>query len=370
MWSLNNIANKAAEALNSAKKGISDMAKELPPENSTDAKPDVTLQALKKQALVYRKKIEQQTEELNSYKTLIEEMIREKSDLINFKIVIGRDDGPEIIENSEVNREAIEENEKLKVKLEELGSENKGLIEEYEGKIRVLRSENENFEIKCVELQGKLQHAETLGNSYNENFLKYKQRVQQSIGGIYGVLKNSFETVGLVIPSVKVDQLGLEDLQEFIFTQAKYYEDSLKAFQVACKGTGKEGKTLEDFKNIFITILSESSQTVKSAQEKLKLNEAKMAKLLKEKEEIFKIHSKKDERIKVLIEQIGKNGEEIKLCQELKDENPRLQSQVKELKEELEKLKKINENLKESSETNTQKLQKKKTKSRKSDDCP
>lgn len=365
MWSLNNIANKAAEALNSAKKGISDMAKELPPETSPETKTEVNLQAIKKQALVYRKKIEQQSEEISSYKNIIEEMMKEKNNLINFKIIIGHDNSAEDSEKSELQQQIerfSSENKKLNENLTELVQKNKELSEKYEVKIRVLGAENENWELKCVELQGKLNQCETLSNSYNENLQKYKQRVQKSISEIYSILKASFDTLGLVIPYVRIDQLGLEDLQEFIFTQSKYFEDSLQAFNNACIGLGKEGKTLEDFKNIFISHCAESSQIAKLAKQKMLETEAKIEKIAKEKEELFKINSKKDERIKLLIEQISKSGEEVKLTQELKDENPRLQVQVKELLETTEKLKKNNESLKENLQFYEQKLKKSKEK--------
>ena len=72
MWSLNSLVNKAGEALNSAKKGISEMAKDQQVEPVAEKKqPEITMNMVKKQCLKYKDEIDRQNEVIKNYKMII-----------------------------------------------------------------------------------------------------------------------------------------------------------------------------------------------------------------------------------------------------------------------------------------------------------
>jgi chromosome segregation ATPase len=375
MW----IANKAAEALNSAKKGITEMAKEMPADTSSEKSSDQNLKTLQRANLLLKRKLDQNTEEISNYKDIIEKMLKEKPDLINFKIIIGGTSEDPSITSSELSKELCTLRDQLESTRSELKQSTQTqnfllssltesqqsfslLKQSSEVDSKVLKSEIEKLQVQNSDLSLKLSTTESALFTSSDSFNKYKARVQKSISDIFLTLKTSFESLGLALPSVKVEQLGLEDIQEFIFTQCKYYEDSLRAFQGSARSIGKEGKNLDDFRKIFINTLNECKVSLKNSEKSVQESEIKLQKVLREKEDLFKINVKKDKRIEVLIEEIGKNSEEIKICQELKDENPRLMKQVRELMGEIEKMKENLKILKENLEKNEKKVGKKKEK--------
>ena len=375
MW----IANKAAEALNSAKKGITDMTKELPADTSAPNPADPNLKSLQRLSQNYKKRIDQMTEEISNYKDIIEKMLQEKPKLINFKIVIGQDLAPQdpvSDENSSIQNPLSEELNSLKSQLAEsiLNKKNlslelfqsKNTIEELsqnlESHKKAIERSSNDFNSKSEEMTKKINILENSLKSATESSLKFKARTQKTVSDIFSIIKNSFDQLGLTLPNVKMDQIGLEDIQEFIFTQCKYYEDSLSSFKDVLKSVGKEGKTLEDFKKIFLSTLNECKVSIRNSDRVVKEAETRVERVLKEKEEIFKINTKKDKRIETLIEQIGKHSEELKTCQELKDENPRLTAQVQELRKEASRLADSLSSSKENADHLVTKLQKKKKK--------
>ena len=379
MW----IANKAAEALNSAKKGITEMAKEIPADTSTQNPSDPNLKSLQRLNQNYKKRIDQMTEEISNYKDIIEKMLQEKPKLLNFKIIIGQDlptqdTSQTSDENStqSIPNPLTEEIESLKSQLSEsiLNKKNlslelfqsKKIIEELSQNLELQKKNIEkscnDFNLKTEEMSKKISFLENSIKSSNESSLKFKSRIQKTVSDIFSIIKNSFDQLGLTLPNVKMDQIGLEDIQEFIFTQCKYYEDSLNSFKDVLKSVGKEGKTLEDFKKIFLSTLNECKVSIKNSEKVVKDAETRVERVLKEKEEIFKINTKKDKRIETLIEQISKHSEELKICQELKDENPRLIAQVQDITKEASRLVESLSKSKENTDNLSQKLQKKKKK--------
>lgn len=249
MWSLNSLANKAAEAINTAKKGISDMAKDAPIEASVDKKPEITMQMVKKQCLKFKSELEQKSEEINSYKKIIEEFYQEKKDWeaskINFKIIIGREDS------------------------------------------EVLMDENAQKDEKISELK------DLLDNSYKE-ILTLKENLQKK------PLKLQIERISLIqLPSMK---------------------------------------------------------TIKDLEEKYKNAENTVLRISKEKEEVYKILLKKDEKIKILIDELRKSAEDKKVLDSLKESNSKLSEKIKFLSEFKEyadkKIENLSETLKFTKETN------------------
>lgn len=356
MWGLNNLASKAAEALNTAKKGINDIKKETNSEKAQEKSTENSMNLIKKQCLKYKADLEKQQEKIEEYKKIIGEMQKKGEGLVNFRIVIGKDE-----ENDAESFEKIQElNELLEKKEEEVG------------RVKQLAKENmESFKQELEDHAGIVEEfvknkkkLEEMNESCQENLLKYKMRVQRNVKECYGTLKESFDSVGLNIPQINPENLGTEDLQEFIYTQSRYIEDSMTAINGITGTFNKKVRSLEELKKVLSEILNDSSAKLSEFGEKLKKSEGVTQKTLLEKENLHKILGKKDERIVQLTELTQKLTEEAQLFETTKSDCLKLTQKVKNLTETKEnsekmledlkgKLKKTTEYIKNIEETNT-----------------
>ena len=363
MWSLNNFANKAAEALNTAKKGIADITKE--PSAPPNKKPEISMNMLKKQCLKFKADIDRQNEEILTYKQIISDLQkdqpshRSENQLINFKIVIGKhiseeDSINQYTEKIEELTETIDQKQREIEKIKEISSENN------ESYFENLESQSNTIS----ELQKKCKTIEDENKGLQESLNKHKTRIQKNILDSYEILKNSFSSIGLMIPQIKPENLGLEDIQEFIYTQSRYIDDSINAVNALTIQFNKKSSNLEDLKMTLQEILTESLVKVKESTENSKNFEALAQKTMKEKEDVHRILIKKDERLKQLSEDVKKMTEDCRAAEELRIENSKLLQKVKNLTESKEntdkttedlktKLKKVSDNLISIEETNT-----------------
>ena len=349
MWSLNNLANKAAEALNSAKKGISDISKDPPPEIPQEKKQGISINMLKQQCLTYKTEVERQKEEILAYKRIIHELNEEKKRCIfenkpiDFKIIIGKEQTDE--EKNEIDSKNTKINELTieldKVKkdfsiVKQLSSEN---IENFKQEIDLQSDKN-------IDLTKKNKILEEQCQSLQDSFLKSKSRMQKIVIECYDMLKASFNTTGLNIPQIKAENLGQEDIQEFIYTQSKYIEDSMKALNNITMNYNKKFNSLEELKQVLSEVLNDSSLKIKEALENTQNSDAIRMRTIKEKEELHKILVKKEERIKLLNDETKKLEEEMKNFEEIKADNIKLVQKVKILTETKENSDKIIDELK------------------------
>ena len=291
---------------------------------------------LKKQCVKYKAELTKQNEEISKYVNIIESYNREKEQKafenkpINFKIVIGKDlSDDEINELNEKNLKIIELTTELEKNTKELVDFKQILSE---------KSEKFNKEIevqveKNIELTKKNKILEEQYQTFQENSIKYKSRIQKNIIECYNTLKLSFNTIGLKIPQIKAENLGQEDIQEFIYTQSKYIEDSMIALNTIIITYKKKSNSLEELKQILSEILNESAAMVKDATESSKNFDIVCQRALKEKENLHKILSKKDERIKILTDEIKQVLEDHKNFEEFKVDNAKLIQKIKTLTE-------------------------------------
>ena len=170
--------------------------------------------------------------------------------------------------------------------------------------------------------------------------------MQKIVIECYDMLKASFNTTGLNIPQIKAENLGQEDIQEFIYTQSKYIEDSMKALNNITMNYNKKFNSLEELKQVLSEVLNDSSLKIKEALENTQNSDAIRMRTIKEKEELHKILVKKEERIKLLNDETKKLEEEMKNFEEIKADNIKLVQKVKILTETKENSDKIIDELK------------------------
>jgi myosin heavy subunit len=367
MWSLNNFASKASEVVNAAKKGISDITKDPVANTNLDKKNESPVNVLKKQCLKYKDEIARLNQEIHSYKQIIMEINEDRqknalsNKLINFKIVIGKDDSDQDLKVFHENQQKIQELDvELQRKkneletLEKISSEN---TQSYKQEIETQSDINSELSKRIKILEDQLQTVQT-------GYLKYKTRLQNSIIDCYKSLKSSYNTLGLSIPQINPDNLGLEDVQEFIDTSTSYIDDTLKAFNSIFRPHNKNPQNLVDLKTDLVSVLNDFNIKTKEYIENSKGIETNYMKIQKEKEDMYKIITKKDERIKILMDEVKKTAEDGKIFEETKVNNEKLNfllKNVSEMKENAEKsvedlkikLKKVTEHALQIEETNS-----------------
>ena len=348
MWSLNNLASKAAEAINVAKKGITEISKESPhTDQPQEKRPEISMNMLKKQCLKYKDEIDRLRSEIIDYKKVISDLheiqgTQTQSDkLINFKIIIGKEDSEEdqkaLYENSLKITELTEKFNHAQDELtlvKKLSADNlENFKQEIESQLSInsdLVKENKILKEQCQSCQ--------------EALLKYKSRIQMNVVECYKMLKVSFTVIGLNLPQINPENLGQEDLQEFIYTQGRYIEDSMKAISGITGSYNKQCSSLETLKQVLAELLNESSVKTKESMENAKKSESVSQKILKEKEDLHKMMAKKDERLKITTDEVRKlsednkilesfKAENVKVVENLKNENSRLQQRIKNLME-------------------------------------
>ena len=319
MWSINKLKNKAVEKLNSVKR------------NGVDKDVDWVLEECRNECEKLKEKVREQERKF-------EEMGREK---VDFRVFIGKiEHGDkvtefEIEEFGKVKEKHRKELEGEKKKVEEL--ENQFVVNkvQYEKEVEEL---NVNLRNRIEEISKFKSEAEKISDQFD----KYKTRVGTTISDIFQITKENFNVLGLSMPSVRPEDLGLEDLKEFIYTSSQHLINTINSLNDVTKEVGKPAKTLEEFTKIFRHSLSIATEAKKTSVETLKNNEN----LQKEKEELLKSNKKQTERIKILFEEVKKNNENVKIIEAFKEDAKKQAKKISEQLDNNNELEKENNGLK------------------------
>lgn len=304
MWHINKLKNKAVEKLNAVKKSVNGEHEEGERE-SFDGD-------FKARCLELSEKIEEREK-------IIEELKKEK---IDFRVFIGKIESGDLVTEIE-----IEEIRKVR---EELRCEKDNVIRLE----NLIESDKVKYKTEVEELNKsvlagleKLEKFKYEALEASDQFSRYKTRVNNTISEIFTITKENFNILGLSMPSIKAENLGLEDIKEFIFTQSEYLKNAISALNSISAKNQKTGKTLEDFCVIFKDSLTECIEAKKITEEKMK----SLENYQKEKENLAKNNKKLSDRIKILFEEIKKNNENLKIIEGLKDDIKKLESKNVEL---------------------------------------
>jgi hypothetical protein len=332
MWKLNKLANKAAEAIQNAKKGIEDIAKETP-----NRKEGNNEEILKNQCSKYREQVVK-LKELNQNLEKEVESFKERQGFVDFKVFIGRIEPDDIVFESQAAK-FKEIGEELQRKLDEKTFEFDEVLKELE-KNRTRNAEtDENLKNSRIKEEEVTEKVKVL----NENLSRVLEKNARVEKEIFFSLKTSFESIGLSMAGVKAEELGLEDIQEFVFTQTRYIEDCFKEMKNVCSQIGQNPENLNDFRTIFKDFLLNSQKTVKACEENVKNLIVENEKISKEKDEVSKLNKKLSERVKILFEEVKKATENAKVLEKLKEDKAQNEKMFEEQKKKLEQV--FNENL-------------------------
>ena len=319
MWSINKLKNKAVEKLNSVKR------------NGIDKDVDAMLEEIRSECEMLKVKVAEQ-------ERIIEDMGKDR---VNFRVFIGK-----MEHGDKVTEFEIEEFRRLEEGFKKELEEEKNKVEELLNQRIVSKVQNEK---EMEELNEKIRNgAEEIGElrretkEISDQFGKYRTRVNTTISDIFQITKDNFCILGLSMPSVRPEDLGLEDLKEFLYTSNQHLINTINSLNDVSKEVGKPGKTLEDFAELFKHSLSICTDAKKSSEEILRNNEN----LQKEKEEVIKSNKKQTERIKILFEEVKKNNENLKIIEGLKEDAKKQGSKILEILEKNKELEKENNGLK------------------------
>ncbi|OMJ74410.1 hypothetical protein SteCoe_26666 [Stentor coeruleus] len=306
--------------LNAATKGLKDLATELNEEPKPEKNLESELEKLKCERDSLKKQLESKSQDLAAYEQALKSLKQsyqpvpeDSSKLINFKIVIGMEDSAQLLENlEELNGKYLDEQKKkhnLDTLLQGLEKANEDLQKNLDKK----NSDYAKLEIKLRTCQFDLQEkTEKLGKEV-EGLLNYKKTTHENIQKCYGYLKESCQLIGISIPQIRAENLGMEDIQEFIFTENMFITENINKIYSSLKGKFDlaQVKTLDGIKDAILYIIDESIHRVQeykeistgaenilnqSKRENLELTK-KYADLTKSLDSSKKIISKKEEEL-------------------------------------------------------------------------
>ena len=303
-WSgLSGIKSKAADALNKAKEQIKDFTEEP----IQDPQSEILLQA---QKAIERQKSEKiETEQ--KYSELAQRLKEKEDSLINFQIIVGSPDSPLLMKELEFTQKKLSEAESVNSLLQ---VEKNKAIEELSSVSAQLTKAQESIQ-------------------------NMKRSSQTLINSCYESLKESTRVIGLSIPNIRPEDIGLEDVQEFISTQTEYLKDantrtlaSLTKHSPAILGKKlKVESSVESVRQATSKILEEAASKLKQAHEIRVTSEDLYQKTLKHTTELTARMTEeqqksivKDAEIKKLSQQVQELSSNVEDVQTIKDDHQRL----------------------------------------------
>ena len=331
MWKLNSLANKAAEAVRSAKKGIEDIAKE----SNAGKNEDKTDELVKAQCAKYRQKIIQINQENEKLKEKLGQVGKEQ-DLIKFKIVIGRLEPDDLAFESEAEgfKDKCEKMEKEIVEKDQV-------IRDLNEKMKKLQGEGHGKDLRIEELVKIYEECRRGSEDLKDLHEKLIKRTKSVVKELFDSVKKSFGILGLNMPSIDLQSAGLEDLQEFITTQNGFIQDCIGEMKQVSVQIGKNVESFSDCRVIYIDALKQFQVILKEEddyKEKIKKFEGLVEKVNKEKDDLGKNNKKLTERVKILFEEVKKNNDVLKENERLKDEKLLLDRKITENNRKIEDL--------------------------------
>lgn len=306
--------------LNAATKGLKDLATELNEEPKPEKNLESELEKLKSERDSLKKQLESKSQDLAAYEQALKSLKQsytpvseDPSKLINFKIVIGMEDSAQLLENLEELKGRFLNEQKKSHNLDTLLQGLEKANEEMQKNFDMKNSEISKMEQKLRTCQLDLQEkAEKLAN-VQEMLLQYKKNSHANIEKCYGYLKESCQLIGISIPQIRSENLGMEDIQEFIYTENQFITENINKIYSSLKGKFDlaQVRTLDGIKDAILYIINESTNRVQeykeismgaennltqSKRENIELIK-KCADLTKSLEDCKKTISKKDEEL-------------------------------------------------------------------------
>ena len=346
-WSgLGGIKEKAGEAINVAKKNLKEITSEPLYEEDDKPKIDQEKERLKIQCSELSEDLstkDQEILELQKQLRILKKTTAapDPNRLLDFRIVIGLEDSARALEiadqaHSELNtvktRILFEQQQyaELQDSFNSLSIENQKHLQE---------SLEKTKHIKLLEdkLQGHYDLIDEMKeqiSSLQDSFVMIKRKNQGNIEGCYNNLKESCGAIGISIPHVRVENLGLEDIQEFLFTQTQFITENINKIYSSLSGKFeiKQIKSLDGVNEAVTFVVEESMRKVMEYKEisssaeglfqqsKKENNELskKLVKLTKNLEEFKSISGRREEEI-ARLKEVTRNFEEVKIEFEKKE---------------------------------------------------
>lgn len=352
LWSgLGGIKEKAGEALNVAKKSLKEIASE-PNEEEETRFADVEKEKLEKMFTEKLLKKDQEIQDLYLQIEALQKHLQKTSgpnELINFKIIIGLEDSAKALEIADeafaslnmAKSEILIEKKKYS-DLEQTLASAFSTIQSFEKGSFESQKTLEKLEERALADKKTIEEQQEMISSLQDSLLRLKKKTHTDVENCYDHLKDSFGAIGMSIPQIKPESLGLEDIQEFLFTQTQFITENITKISKSLIGKFeiKQIKSLDGVKDAVVFVVEESLKKANEAKEIANSAEVLFQQAKKEKIEILKkfqdVSNALDECKKI----VGKKEEEIS---RLKKAN----SGLEELRNEYEKnnllLKKANE---------------------------
>ena len=353
LWSgFGGIKERAGEAFNVAKKSLKDIALEP---SDDDSSKNNEIDKLKSECNLLQEQLYEKSLEINEYLNTISSLKNINGTkpefksfderLLDFKIFIGLEDSAKALEMKEKAEKNLEF-----VSAELVKEKNRG-----EGLVyQVATAENVKNEL-LSQIKEKTEAINTLEATISKNeaindeqkekisslqtsLLQYKKKCQANIEACYSHLKTSCGAIGISIPQIKPENLGLEDIQEFLYTQTQFILENVNKIYLSLSGKSniKHIKSLEGVSDAVFLVTDEASKKISEYKEISNTAENMFQQSKKENLEILKKLNDLSKNFEDCKKTLGKREEEIvrlkeftKAFDEVKTENEKLTQLLK-----------------------------------------
>lgn len=276
MWNnISGFTSKAAEAISRAKDQIKELAEDQSVPQLEEAKN--TIYSLETKCDSYRKQFDCLKQENQA---LAGQINGWKGKILDFRVIIGSDDSPGLIQEIERNLQVITQLETAK---QELHSSFEATKQQYEDRV-----------VQGTEEKRKLDEEVGILKKYigdiRESVKRDKGNKQKILTKCYSDLKESFIALGLPPPSLKPETLALEDLQLFLSVQPDHIRSTvteltqnvLRASEVLTGNTILTEPSLEGVKSGITQVLTEAVLIVQQSVEAKRAAEGLLNKTISE----------------------------------------------------------------------------------------
>ena len=353
LWSgFGGIKERAGEAFNVAKKSLKDIALEP---SDDDSSKNNEIDKLKSECNLLQEQLYEKSLEINEYLNTISSLKNINGTkpefksfderLLDFKIFIGLEDSAKALEMKEKAEKNLEF-----VSAELVKEKNRG-----EGLVyQVATAENVKNEL-LSQIKEKTEAINTLEATISKNeaiydeqkekisslqtsLLQYKKKCQANIEACYSHLKTSCGAIGISIPQIKPENLGLEDIQEFLYTQTQFILENVNKIYLSLSGKSniKHIKSLEGVSDAVFLVTDEASKKISEYKEISNTAENMFQQSKKENLEILRKLNDLSKNFEDCKKTLGKREEEIvrlkeftKAFDEVKTENEKLTQLLK-----------------------------------------
>ena len=328
LWSgFGGIKERAGEAFNVAKKSLKDIALEP---SDDDSSKNNEIDKLKSECNLLQEQLYEKSLEINEYLNTISSLKNINGTkpefksfderLLDFKIFIGLEDSAKALEMKEKAEKNLEF-----VSAELVKEKNRG-----EGLVyQVATAENVKNEL-VSQIKEKTEAINTLEATISKNeaiydeqkekisslqtsLLQYKKKCQANIEACYSHLKTSCGAIGISIPQIKPENLGLEDIQVFLYTQTQFILENVNKIYLSLSGKSniKHIKSLEGVSDAVFLVTDEASKKISEYKEISNTAENMFQQSKKENLEILKKLNDLSKNFEDCKKTLGKREEEI-----------------------------------------------------------